>query len=72
VIHQKTFDRIDNSYFKQVRSTILDEQTDSFDGIMQYLKDRDGGKPKKVLPKAQRESIKRMLEISEEGTYKMQ
>ena len=53
----------------QVRSTILDEQTDGFSSIMQYLKDREGGKPKKVVPKPQRESIKRMLEISEEGKF---
>jgi len=51
---------------RKVRSTILDEQTDGFSSIMQYLKDREGGKPKKVVPKPQRESIKRMLEISEE------
>ena len=34
---------------------------------MQYLKDKSTEKPKKVVPKAQRESIRRMLEISEKG-----
>ena len=53
----------------QVKSTVLDEKTDGYTSIMPYLKEKSTDKPKKVVPKAQRESIRRMLEISEKGMF---
>ena len=45
----------------------MDEEEDGFADVMQYLKDREDGRQKKITSKPQRESIKRMLEISEQG-----
>ena len=51
----------------QIKSTILDEQSEGFSLVMPYLKDRNSGKTKKVVPKPARESLRRMLEIYEKG-----
>lgn len=51
---------------RKCKSTIVDEEEDGFADVMQYLKDREDGRQKKITSKPQRESIKRMLEISEQ------